>query len=281
MRMSLVAPYIAATLAASVFLSACEYMLPNRGISVLYAVSPSLIAFAFAARDPERPLKSLGWRPNFRYWLVVTGFIVSMVVILLCVAWLFGDFHLNEKALRKFLRLSTVVGLVVGIAVNTGEEAGWRGYLFPKLYEERGWWPAILVSAFVWWAWHVPFMAVLQIRQFGEVQWNTQFIHLLSLFPGSVLCSYCYLRSGSFWAVGFAHQLGNFVNKWFLGLEHSAKHPIFFQDQSLAHLYSLENGIFGLVLLYMAAGALYLRYRHWLTGGNPVERKAKQGEAKG
>lgn len=256
--------YITTALASSIILAVCEYYFPEKGFSTLFAITPALIAFAFARFDPNRPLKSLGWRPNFLFWLEIVIVVAIMTAVLLLIAWLFGHIAINEKALKKFLKFSTLLELMVGIAINTGEEAGWRGYMFPKLYEKSGWWPAVLTSAVVWWAWHIPFMAVLQLRQFGEIQWGTQAIQLASMFPVTVLFSYWFLRSQSFWAIGFAHQIGNFVNKWFLGLEHAKKNPIFFADQSFAYLYSLENGILGFGVLLTMATFIYTRNKQFL-----------------
>lgn len=39
-----------------------------------------------------------------------------------------------------------------------GEEFGWRGYLLPRLLLKHSVKKALIIQAFVWWAWHLPFL---------------------------------------------------------------------------------------------------------------------------
>lgn len=224
-------------------------------------ISPALLAFAISSFDKSRNIVRLGWRPGFRYWMIITLTLAMVIVSLLLVASVLGHFELNDRTVKKFFRLSTVTALITGILLNTGEEAGWRGYLFPSLVREKGWWKAVFIVSGVWWLWHAPFMAVLQLRMVGQIQYSTQTIQLFSLIPVTVIFGIWMKGSNSFWAIGFAHQLINFSNKWFLGLEHSEKAPMFFGDKSYASIYSTENGILGVIAMGGLATAMYLYAR--------------------
>jgi len=253
--------YIAIVLFTSMLFGVVEYFFSYPFVSTLFVVSPALLAFAVSCLDPYRTLRDLGWKPNFRYWLIITFSIGLVVLVLLAVAWLSGHTEVNEKTVRKFFAWSMISSLILGIVLNTGEEAGWRGYMFPSLVREKGWWKAVVLTSFIWWLWHVPMMAVLQVKMFGHIQYSTQLIHFLSLIPPTIIFGIWMKGSGSFWAIGFAHQLINFVNKWFLGLEHSEKVPMFFANKDHLRIYSTENGILGVAAMGALAIGLYMYAR--------------------
>lgn len=252
--------YIAFVLLTSVILSSIEYFFSFSFVTTLFVVSPALLAFAVASNDRSRPLWTMGWRPNFRYWLGISFSLALVVIMLLLVALVLGHTELNEKTVKKFFTLSTVTSLGLGILLNTGEEAGWRGYLFPSLVREKGWWRAVVITSLVWWLWHVPMMAVLQLKTFGQIQLATQVIQFLSLIPVTIIFGIWMKDSGSFWVIGFAHQGINFMNKWFLGLEHSEKTPMFF-PKGYARIYSTENGFLGILTMGLFAIGLYIYAR--------------------
>lgn len=102
---------------------------------------------------------------------------------------------------------------------------------------------------------------VLQLKMFGEIQLWTVMVHLLSLLPPTIIFGIWMRDSNSFWVVGFAHQLINFVNKWFLGLEHSEKIPMFFSNKEYVRIYSTENGILGVTVMGLFAIYLFISTR--------------------
>lgn len=242
---------------------------PSDWLITLYASSPIFVALLVSYFDKGRPIIKLGWRPEFKMWIKIMLYLLSVTAVLLIIAFFMNHIDPQEKYLKKFFRLSTLSALAIGILINTGEEAGWRGYLLPKCLERYGWWKTIALTAFIWWLWHVPFMAAMQIHQFGSVQLHTQITQLLIIIPFTIIFSHWYLQCQSIWALGFAHQLVNFVNKWFLGMEHSAKTPILFPSRDYIHIYSLENGLIGLSALILFAVIIHTRHRRKAYVVNP------------
>ena len=48
---------------------------------------------------------------------------------------------------------------LMGLVQCLGEEAGWRGYLLPKLLEFMKPWKAVLLTGVIWGLWHAPVIA--------------------------------------------------------------------------------------------------------------------------
>lgn len=93
-----------------------------------------------------------------------------------------------------------------------GEEAGWRGFLHPKLKARFGGFLGTVLSGVVWGAWHWPVMA-LAGYEYGWSVFNTP-LPLVLLGMGlfcvitvglAVLEDWCYARTGSIWAAGLFH----------------------------------------------------------------------------
>jgi uncharacterized protein len=60
-----------------------------------------------------------------------------------------------------------------------GEEFGWRGYLLPKLVEKFTAKKALLIHAFIWWAWHLPVIVGMELQS-NEVS-NNQFVNVAAI----------------------------------------------------------------------------------------------------
>jgi uncharacterized protein len=115
-----------------------------------------------------------------------------------------------------------------------GEEFGWRGYLLPKLVEKFTPKKALLIHAFIWWAWHLPVIVGMGLQS-NEVSDN-QFVHvaiitLLSIIPSmlhAVIFAFIWSKTKSLAVVTVYHAafdevrdalentigFGSLVNNW-------------------------------------------------------------------
>lgn len=94
-----------------------------------------------------------------------------------------------------------------------GEEAGWRGYMMPKLEELFGIKRAILIGGVIWGVWHFP--AIYAGHNFGTDYFGapwTGFLEftLSTIFMGAIL-TYLTKKSGSVWPAAFLHAVNNGV----------------------------------------------------------------------
>lgn len=98
----------------------------------------------------------------------------------------------------------TTFNILPGLITGFGEEFGWRGLMFPRLYAIRPW-LAFLVGGLIWYAWHLPLMLVAPEQ--NDPQTRIILIPLLAL--GSVCThtylAYVYLKTRSVFVTALAH----------------------------------------------------------------------------
>lgn len=92
-----------------------------------------------------------------------------------------------------------------------GEEAGWRGYMMPKLEELFGIRKAVLIGGLIWGIWHFP--AISAGHGFGSGYWGEPWsgflvFTLMTIAIGAVM-TYLTQKSGSVWPAVFLHAVNN------------------------------------------------------------------------
>lgn len=98
----------------------------------------------------------------------------------------------------------TTFNILPGLITGFGEEFGWRGLMFPRLYAVRPW-LAFLVGGLIWYVWHLPLMLVAP--QHNDPRTLVILIPLLAL--GSICThtylAYIYVKSSSVFVTSLAH----------------------------------------------------------------------------
>jgi membrane protease YdiL (CAAX protease family) len=107
--------------------------------------------------------------------------------------------------------LNATVGLVVVSAFALFEEIGWRGWLLPRLVDRLHARLAIVLTAAIWAAWHVPFVVsgILAVSGMGTSQ--ALGIVPLGTFGAGLIIGWLWLRTESIWIVALAHGA---LNDW-------------------------------------------------------------------
>ena len=110
-----------------------------------------------------------------------------------------------------------VTAILVGPLVNSipslGEEAGWRGMLFPLLCERMSERRAALASGVIWGLWHAPIIAMGHNYGLGYPGFPVTGILVMVVACTSIGCllSWLRLRSGSVWPCAIAHGAINAI----------------------------------------------------------------------
>ena len=103
---------------------------------------------------------------------------------------------------------------LVNMLLAAGEEAGWRGFLYPQLKARfgkgRGW----LIGGVIWSVWHWPMIALIGYEYGTEyVGFPVVGMLIFCIFAtaAGILCDWLYERSGSVWFPSLFHGAINAV----------------------------------------------------------------------
>lgn len=118
--------------------------------------APFLGALIIAPRKGRFLARLARWPRGWRAWALALTPLPCLALV-----WPFGD----PAGLRLYSGLPALpVGAVVAIVLvvnGLGEEAGWRGFLLPRLQALCGPRAGTLATGAVWAAWHAPFFALV------------------------------------------------------------------------------------------------------------------------
>ena len=98
--------------------------------------------------------------------------------------------------------LAILISLGFSIFSATGEEIGWRGLLVPELGRITTFTWIAIISAIIWFLWHLPLMVV---GAYGDGSFSSMVLFFLSLIGGSTLFAWIRLASGSIWPAALLH----------------------------------------------------------------------------
>jgi len=204
-----------------------------QGYMLLPAVSALLTrAFFDPQRFSDANLSRGRWTDYLKYWLFSLGISALVFVVYTILGAGRWDFsgqaflvQLSEQfaATGQDLASATPAGMtpqlmlwlffvgglttfniLPGLITGFGEEFGWRGLLFPRLYAVQPW-MAFLIGGLIWYAWHLPLMLVAP--QQNDPQTLVVLIPLLAL--GSICThtylAYVYLKTRNIFVTALAH----------------------------------------------------------------------------
>lgn len=105
---------------------------------------------------------------------------------------------------------SMISGTLVSFAAF-GEEAGWRGYMMPKMIKLWGIRRAVVFGGIIWGIWHWPLTCVG--HNFGREYFGYPFtgfaiVCIMCIFLGIILTFVTY-KSGSIWPAAILHAVNN------------------------------------------------------------------------
>lgn len=117
----------------------------------------------------------------------------------------------NERAIVYIQPIAAIVsGMTVSFAAF-GEEAGWRGYMMPKMIKLWGVGKAVVIGGILWGVWHWPLTFIghnFGIGYFGYPFTGFAGMCIMCVFMGIILTFLTY-RSGSIWPAAILHAISN------------------------------------------------------------------------
>jgi membrane protease YdiL (CAAX protease family) len=189
---------------------------------------PPMLGAILARRVEHADGADAGWRlPTAKALGVAWAIPVLLVVVTLLVSMPIYPLDLRFPLLREMIArspkpvsmpiglvvlLQVLAGLTVGPVFNVlatiGEEAGWRGYLLPRLLAHFGFWPALIGHGVVWGVWHAPIIWLLGHNYPARPHLGTPHFVVFCVLLGIVF-GWLQLASRSVWAPALAHGVVN------------------------------------------------------------------------
>lgn len=117
----------------------------------------------------------------------------------------------RERAVIFIQPLAMMVSGVIASFAAFGEEAGWRGYMMPRMIKLWGVKKAVVLGGIIWSIWHWPLTYIG--HNFGRDYFGYPFTGFIAMcimcvFMGIILTFVTY-KSGSIWPAAFLHAVNN------------------------------------------------------------------------
>ena len=175
---------------------AAIYYLKNPGLTGMsvfkFGAAASMFAPILAAFIANKGLKGMGWIPKLKgnvKW-IIWAILIPVIVVSAGAALFFAIFpdlfdttgsylvqqgemmgadmmaQLQEKGVsyKTYILISALSACTTGAFINmflaVGEEAGWRGFLYPELRKGMGRVPAWIIGGTIWSIFHFPLMII-------------------------------------------------------------------------------------------------------------------------
>ena len=179
-------------------------------LSMVMVTVGTFIAGRWVFRDG---FKNMGWcwgKP--KHYLTVFGLALFIFCAPILLENLLGLHSLPADVSAGAILGSFLTSFVLTIIPGFGEEFGWRAYLLPRLAQRYSLHNALLLHAFIWWAWHIPALVKIgwQVEGAGANPWLsvavTMLVSLLPAMMNAILFAYVWTASQSLAVASVYHS---------------------------------------------------------------------------
>ena len=117
----------------------------------------------------------------------------------------------NERTIVYIQPIAAIVSGAAASFAAFGEEAGWRGYMMPKMIKLWGVGKAVVIGGIIWGMWHWPLTYIghnFGMEYFGYPFTGFAAMCVMCIFMGIILTFVTY-KSGSIWPAAILHAINN------------------------------------------------------------------------
>lgn len=178
----------------------------------MFAPLAAMLLTRLRTREGFRGMEpAIGFAGKRKYYVLAVFIPVLYIEAGWGLLWLRHPEAFSAKQMTVVLPAACLVSALIYSAAAFGEEAGWRGYMYPKLAEKFGDVGACLIGGTAWAVWHFPMIA--QGHTFGLDYPGAPYLGFLVFIPycigvGSIQW-YLTKKSGSVWPAAFLHAVNN------------------------------------------------------------------------
>ena len=179
-------------------------------LSMVMVAVGTFIAGRWVFRDG---FKNMGWNwGKPRHYLMVFALALFIFGVPVLLETILGLHALPDNVSAWAILGSFLTGFVLTLIPGFGEEFGWRAYLLPRLAQNHSLRKALLLHAFIWWAWHIPALVKigLQVEGADANPWLsvavTMLVSLLPAMMNAVLFAYVWAASQSLAVASVYHS---------------------------------------------------------------------------
>lgn len=145
------------------------------------------------------------WRVGWKWWCI--SFFIPFGICFLAIG-LYGLFGGEiDISQLKHVPMVFVMRFLFSLSLGSiGEEAGWRGFMLPRLQKYFSPLGAALMLGMIWGIWHIPTLTIKQV-ELGYVP-----CFFISIICFSVLLAWIYNSTGSLLMVALFHNMLNAID---------------------------------------------------------------------
>lgn len=178
-------------------------------LSMVMVTVGTFIAGRWVFRDG---FKNMGWNwGKPKHYLAVFALALFIFGAPVLLENLLGLHTMPENISAWIILGNFLTSFILTIIPGFGEEFGWRAYLLPRLAQRFSLRKALLLHAFIWWAWHIP--ALVKIGWQVEADANpwlsvavTMLVSLLPAMMNAILFAYVWTASQSLAVASIYHS---------------------------------------------------------------------------
>jgi len=141
------------------------------------------------------------------YWLFVPGTFAGTGALVGSVSS-----AIKIRNLPAAMALAFGLTIIANIPVTFGEEAGWRGLMYPVMHRLWGRNRALIISGGVWAAWHLPLL-IAGVYMPGAPVFYQIPMFIVQILSLTVVASWLRMKSGSVWPAVLWHIMHNFLDQ--------------------------------------------------------------------
>ncbi|MCL1906237.1 MAG: CPBP family intramembrane metalloprotease [Clostridiales bacterium] len=143
------------------------------------------------------------------YWLFVPGTFIGASIIDEALS---SANIMNIQSLPIAIAVTLLFTVLTNIPLTFGEEAGWRGLMYPIMHKLWGRNKALIISGGIWAAWHMPAMIGGVYMPGAHVLYQIP-MFMIQILSITVVVSWLRMRSGSVWPAALCHAMHNVLDQ--------------------------------------------------------------------